>query len=268
MIETRAVDTGNRTLDIPTVNGVEIRSVGPKASLRGGLHPGYRMEQPDWEYRADADQESQLDDSSIGRFVGHPAVFDVPAWIGPPQVGFQEVVSKSAFSKTLSDGADVRFVHNHNPDLLLGRTSSDTLRLTTDRLGLFAEALMANTSYSRDIATLLDRGDISQMSFAFRAIKEQWETLTRDSGEEFERRTLLEVALVDVSTVTWPAYDQTDAQLLRTAYASIGANSANEKCSIVSNEQPRNSTEHVVTMPIDVAAMRVKINQRMMSKDV
>ena len=50
------------------------------------------------------------------------------------------------------------------------------------------------------------RGDLSQMSFAFRTIKDAW-------SDDRTVRELKEVQLFDVSVVTFPAYEQTMAEL-------------------------------------------------------
>lgn len=154
-----------------------------------------------------------LEDGSV-RVAGHAAVFDSPTQIGPPGVGFEEVIARGAFKKTLADGADVRFLFNHNPDLVLARTKSGTLNLREDEVGLAVDAQLAPTSVGRDLAILLKRGDVDKMSFGFRVVKDQWETVRRDGdGGTFERRTVLEAQLMDVSGVTWPAYDETDLAL-------------------------------------------------------
>lgn len=143
---------------------------------------------------------------------GHAAVFDTPTMIGPVGVGFEEVIAPGAFKRTLDQGADVRFLFNHNPDLVLARTKSGTLKLHEDRVGLAVEAQLAPTSVGRDLAILLERGDVSQMSFGFRVVQDKWDTVKRD-GVTVERRTVLEAQLLDVSGVTYPAYDETDLAL-------------------------------------------------------
>lgn len=146
---------------------------------------------------------------SIG-FKGHAAVFNKRTLIGSKKWGFYEQVATGAFAKTLKE-ADVRFLHNHDPNLVLARTAeAQTLRLAEDKTGLAVDADMAPTSYALDLAILLDRRDVSQMSFGFRTIADKWETID-DQGTEL--RTLLEVQLFDVSTVTFPAYAETDASL-------------------------------------------------------
>lgn len=52
----------------------------------------------------------------------------------------------------------------------------------------------------------LRRGDISQMSFAFETVKDSW-------SQDKRTRELREVKLFDVSVVTYPAYEQTVAEL-------------------------------------------------------
>ena len=50
------------------------------------------------------------------------------------------------------------------------------------------------------------RGDLSQMSFAFQTVKDSW-------NSDRSIRDLKEVRLFDVSVVTYPAYEETVAEL-------------------------------------------------------
>lgn len=118
---------------------------------------------------------------------------------------FREIVSPGAFSKTLNDGADVRALFNHNPDFVIGRTKSGTLKLKEDNRGLFTDATIPETTWAKDLVVSIKRGDVSQMSFGFHTIKDSWEN--KPDGKQI--RTLLEVRLLDVSPVTYPAYPDT-----------------------------------------------------------
>lgn len=144
-----------------------------------------------------------------GTFIGHAAVFNSRTAIGNPQTwGFWEEIAEGAFDSALERGDDVRFLVDHDPSKLLGRTASGTLRLSTDKRGLVAEADLPDTQLGRDTRILLDRGDLSQMSFGFVPVREEWTTL--DDGTDLVR--VLDVEpLVDVSVVTFPAYEETDA---------------------------------------------------------
>jgi uncharacterized protein len=146
-------------------------------------------------------------DSSIG-FKGHAAMFNKRTWIGPKKFGFYEEVREGAFAKTLKE-ADVRMLLNHDPNFLLARTTSGTLRLSEDDKGLAVDADMAPTSYANDLRIVMDRGDLTQMSFSFLPVKEEWSVT--DEGDDV--RSLVELSLYDVSPVTFPAYTETDAAL-------------------------------------------------------
>lgn len=166
-------------------------------------------------YRATIDARSierRADGDPIG-FKGHAALFNKSTWIGPKRWGFREQVAPGAFAKTIKE-ADVRFLINHDPNLLLARNKADTLRLAEDKVGLAVDADMAPVSYAQDLAVLLEREDINQMSFAFEVVKDQWEL----DDDENELRTILEAKLWDVSVVTYPAYEDTDAGLRGAAF--------------------------------------------------
>lgn len=122
--------------------------------------------------------------------------------------GFVEQIEPSAFQRSLDENADVRALIDHNPSLILGRTLSGTLKLSTDSTGLLVEITPPDTSYSRDLMVSLERGDITQMSFAFVTKKDNWE---KDGTVNL--RTLLDVDLHDVSAVTYPAYLDTEVGL-------------------------------------------------------
>lgn len=143
------------------------------------------------------------------RFRGHASVFGERTWI-PAGRGFWEEVTPTAFDRALEED-DVRFLLEHDPRWILGRTTAGTLRLAKDKRGLAVDADFPDTSYAKDAAISLERGDLSQMSFAFNV---------RDGGEEVSTlkdgttlRRLTDVTLSDVSIVTYPAYTSTDAAL-------------------------------------------------------
>lgn len=147
------------------------------------------------------------DTGGPGTFVGHAAVFNVRTAIGdPPYWGFWEEIDPAAFDRALTEDQDVRFLVDHDPSKLLARTSSGTLALSTDKKGLVTEAELPDTTLGRDTRVMIDRRDLSQMSFGFIPKKEEW---SETDGGELVR--VLDVDLFDVSVVTFPAYDHTDA---------------------------------------------------------
>ena len=133
---------------------------------------------------------------------GYAALFDSPSEPMP----FIEYVKRGAFSKTLNDGADVRLLIDHE-GVPLARTKSGTMRLMEDERGLAVEADLdpMNPDAARVISAM-KRGDLSQMSFAFRTIQDNF-------SDDRMVRELREVQLYDVSVVTFPAYEQTVAEI-------------------------------------------------------
>jgi uncharacterized protein len=150
---------------------------------------------------------------------GHAAVWDKRAWIGPPKWGFSEQFQRGAFEESVNGGADVRYLFNHNADAVLARTKSGTLRLGDDSTGLTVDGDLAPTTTGRDLAILLDRGDVDQMSVGMQVMEDRWEEVEGDDGQLYELRTIIRAKLFDVSAVTYPAYEETDAGLRASDHA-------------------------------------------------
>ena len=149
---------------------------------------------------------------------GHAAVFGSESGdLG----GFREVIQRGAFRKVLKrDGLDVAALFNHDQNLILGRTTNGSLTLREDPKGLVYEVNVADTSYGRDLKVLLERGDVSQSSFAFR-VRAEGQTWT-DAPDGTMIRTITEFDdLLDVSPVVFPAYaDTTSVALTRSNQSS------------------------------------------------
>jgi HK97 family phage prohead protease len=136
------------------------------------------------------------------RLSGYAAVFNDSSVPLP----FKESIAPGAFRKTLTETPDVRLLINHE-GLPLARTKNGTLKLEEDERGLYFDADLADTQEGRDIYELVKRGDVDQMSFAFRVIRQKW-------NDDRSRRVLTEVSLADgdVSVVTYPAYPTTTVE--------------------------------------------------------
>ena len=63
-----------------------------------------------------------------------------------------------------------------------------------------------NSGPSNRVGSRNQRGDVTQMSFAFEVIRQEW-----DERPDTLIRTIIEARLHDVSVVTFPAYTETDA---------------------------------------------------------
>jgi HK97 family phage prohead protease len=140
---------------------------------------------------------------------GHASVFDTPYTLW----GFDEQVARGAFKKSIRE-ADVAALWNHDPNVVLGRKKSGTLRMAEDDRGLHYEVDLPDTQAARDLYTLIQRGDVYQSSFAFEVVKESWD-YPKGEDKGLPLRTLREVRLYDVSPVTYPASPSTDVDVAR-----------------------------------------------------
>lgn len=124
--------------------------------------------------------------------------------------GFVERIDPKFFNKSAGDGwPDVLARYNHSDDYLLGTSRAGTLRLINDEVGLDYEVDIPQSR--ADVLELVQRGDVSQSSFAFRVPSGGDEWGTTDRG--YPMRTLLTGQLVDVAPVNSPAYLDTSIGL-------------------------------------------------------
>lgn len=153
-------------------------------------------------FRADELRVAKKGDTRT--LVGHAAVFN--QW--SEDLGwFREKVAPGAFAETIQKD-DIRGLWNHDANHVLGRNTAGTLRLAEDDIGLSIEIDLPDTQIGRDLGVSVERGDVSQMSFAFRTLSDQW--FTEDG---IDSRILTKVMLYDVAPVTYAAYPQTDLGL-------------------------------------------------------
>lgn len=151
---------------------------------------------------------AELDDEGRPvRIVGHGAVFGKRSEMIMGM--FKEEIAPGAFDDVLND--DVRALFNHDPNFVLGRTTSGTLELSIDAEGLRYDIDPPDTQTVRDqVLAPLTRGDITGSSFAFRVAPDgdEW----REEEDGLIVRTITRFSrLLDVSPVTYPAYPDAGA---------------------------------------------------------
>jgi HK97 family phage prohead protease len=141
---------------------------------------------------------------------GYAAVFNKPTQIGSR---FQEVIRPGAFDRMLKEKQDVRALFNHDDNQVLGRSKSGTLRLSVDSKGLKYEIDPPDTSVGRDTVTVIrSRRRIDGSSFTFIARGQKWNETTKD-GVTTYLREITDCDVMDVSPVTYPAYESTSVSV-------------------------------------------------------
>lgn len=121
--------------------------------------------------------------------------------------GATESIAPGAFTDELA--GDVRALINHDDTLVLGRTIAGTLKLSEDTHGLYGSILVnRNDQDAMNAYARVQRGDVSQCSFGFRILEEDFE----DRGAEGVHWTIKKVKLYEVSICTFPAYTDTNVK--------------------------------------------------------
>lgn len=136
---------------------------------------------------------------------------------GPANYGWIERLSPDAFAKTLREKPDLHLLINH-AGMPLARTKSGTLDLSADEHGLKVVARMDKRDPEvQSLAIKMARGDMDEMSFAFRVKAQEWRAAPGyEEIDDQSYRTITEVSLHkgDVSVVNWGANPTTSAEIL------------------------------------------------------
>lgn len=139
---------------------------------------------------------------------GRPIVYNSRTDLGY----FDEIIEVGALDE--ADLTDVRFLVNHDTSMIpLARSrrnnGNSTMQLKPDREGLSIDVKLdtENNADAKALYSAVTRGDISGMSFMFSVNDERWE----DIETEHPTRHILKIgSVVEVSAVTFPAYDSTE----------------------------------------------------------
>ncbi|KKN27507.1 hypothetical protein LCGC14_0863910 [marine sediment metagenome] len=163
--------------------------------------------------------EIRLDESGEHpRLVGYASVF----FDGTAKTEFRlwedmvERIMPGAFDKTLKAKDDVRALFNHDPSMILGRTTAGTVELETDKRGLKYSIDLGSTTIAEDVVKHIRRGDVSGSSFGFEVTD-----VEHRMEDKVNIREITGVKLFDVGPVTFPAYEATDVVVRQDEMAEI-----------------------------------------------
>lgn len=153
--------------------------------------------------------EVRAEETENGSIItGRPIVYDSRTDLG----WFDEIIERGALDKT--DLTDVRFLVNHDISKIpLARSrrnnGNSTMQLSVDDFGMSIRVTLdtENNSEARALYSAVQRGDISGMSFMFSINGQEWDDLESDHPT---RRIKDIGSVVEVSAVTFPAYESTE----------------------------------------------------------
>lgn len=152
--------------------------------------------------------EEQKNDKTMGVLHGKPIVFGSKTDL----TWFSEVIERGALDNT--DLKDVRFLVNHDISKIpLARSRNNNenstmqLMVNDEGMNIRVDLDIENNSEARNLYSAVERGDISGMSFMMQVAADDWEGLDTD----YPTRHITDIArVVEVSAVTFPAYDATE----------------------------------------------------------
>lgn len=139
-----------------------------------------------------------------GTYFGTAVVYNANSEILYGQ--FRERFAPGAFDEHLATNPDIYACAWHDCRMLLGRTSSGTLRIKYDERGVFCDGEFPNTQTANDVRALIARKDIRGMSFAFECVDDTWQ---KEDG--LAQRIVTRARMFEVSFLNDPAYLQTSA---------------------------------------------------------
>ena len=154
------------------------------------------------------DFEVRAEETDKGHtLTGRPIVFGQRTDLG----WYDEIIEQGALDET--DLKDVRFLVNHNTDMIpLARSRNNnensTMQLITDAEGLAirTDIDVENNTDAKNLYSAVERGDIDGLSFMFTVDGDRWDDIESDHP----LRTITNIGKVmEVSAVTFPAYEQT-----------------------------------------------------------
>lgn len=162
----------------------------------------------------------------------------------PLEYGFKEIIKPNAFTDSIKK-RNIVALHEHDSKSLLASTKANTLRLEERADGIHFEMdLLESRS---ELYSLVERGDLSNMSFGFTCEKEKF---TRNG--DMDVREVMQGTLYEVSLVSSPAYSTT----------SVVASRSLDKYKEFKNEEEKEMTEERKEQGLGIEAMTGQVMEK------
>ena len=196
-----------------------------------------------FEIRTDQNEEH-------GRFLtGQPIVYNELTDLG----WYNEIIDDGALSET--DLRDVRFLINHNTDMIpLARSRNNNANSTMQMeviegkgMAIRVDLDTENNAEAKSLYSAVERGDISGMSFMFTVDKDSWEEIDTDHPTRHIRSIS---RVLEVSAVTFPAYEATSIQTRGLSDALESAKASLESAKAEAREIERRKQKIKILMEV------------------
>lgn len=160
------------------------------------------------EHRATPRVELRSTPAGAPVIVGYAAIYEHAYDVagGPEKFGWTETIGRSAVDKSIEERDEVYLFFDHE-GLPLASTKDGSLTLESDKIGIFNESHPdVRSQWSMEIVHRLETGQLDAMSWAFQAVRQEW-------NQDYTERRITEAKIFDVSVVSFPANPATVVQL-------------------------------------------------------
>lgn len=139
--------------------------------------------------------------------VGRPIIYEKETILFP---GVAEIIHRGAATEALSLN-EAYLLWQHDQRQPMASYRNGTLSHIEDEEGVQITADCSKTSWGRDGFEAVRNGIITKMSFAFRALKVEWEERKNTDGSILDVRHIVKFEhIFDFAPVTFPAYNDTE----------------------------------------------------------
>lgn len=148
-------------------------------------------------------QRADDDTSTDKQLRGHSIVFNKKS----VDMGFFEYIRPRAADRMMAEKPDLRALWNHDSSATLARYSAGTLRYEKVTRGVAVE--IDPPRWAHGHVESVERRDITGQSFGFFTLEDDWHL-----EEGYPVRDILDMEVVEVSVVSFPAYPDTDIKVV------------------------------------------------------
>jgi HK97 family phage prohead protease len=192
----------------------------PKKKIKRRIKPTIEVRSGKTEirsYKSAALSVRKADDGSL-QLKGTAIVFNIPS---QDMNGFTEIVRYEAVQKALTRNDDIYLLWQHDSKMPLARTTTGSLRLTLTPTGLDFVATLPDSPLGQNVYQSIADRTVDSVSFGFYANPEGGDSWSKDDEGNIVRE-LLDIYILEISPVTWPAYEAPHVDV-RSAPADIRA---------------------------------------------
>ncbi|WEZ08139.1 phage major capsid protein [Priestia flexa] len=208
---------------------------------------------------------SEVNETSEGLFVrgivNRPGTWSnkLPGKNGKP---FIERIMPEAFAEALRNNPNIKFLAEHDKNVMLASTKRGSLKLEVAGEGLVMEARIAPSPLGEHIYTLIKTGEMAEMSLGMYVLKDEWDTFG-----DIAKRTITDLYLTEVSAVTDGAHIQTAIEARSIELVEVEVPNIEERNFENMNEKQLREKQQELLVEVETIDNSIKLEKRSANTD-